>query len=370
MLSSIFSKRAFIFYFLLFSSLGFSVGIIVVRVFLDNDALSYILNLQGIVVFTSFILQFGLRASLRVSIYKNRVRLADVSEQSLYFILVVFGTVALLFEFILSKTLFFCLSSLLAIVTLRLTLSVARNKTLLIYFFSVVNFAVAVGSSIILLIFRDFEISGKVIEVFSLLGIFLMYKKIYLKNILRYKKVVLLVYFKAQSYQLGSGVIALFVFLLNQSVVAQFKDKEYLSAYSDAVILSGFLVLLVGKGMLLFERRFYEYGSNKLIFYSFMIVFQSFLSLVFLVFVSFFYEFYDFIFFVVVFVLLSRSTAGYIVQYVETKRNILNLFSLVFFVGYVFIYCFYFKYVSVYFHIYPVIFYLFIGFLLFFYEKK
>lgn len=354
---------------LILSSLGFSVGIVAIRIYSDSDSLAYIINLQSIVVFSSFILQLGLRAAIRVQIYNRRLRLAKITYDSLYIILACLSIVGFLVEFYLNTYLFISLSSLLAIVTLSLTMSVAKNTFYSIILLSLLNFLVAFCSAFILLVVDNIELTSILVELISIFVFITMHRAIDWKRLYRYRLKIIMVYWNAQSYQLGSCVVALFIFLLTQSAVVQFEGNA-LNAYSDALILSGFLVLALGKGMLLIEKKLYNSGDKKYSLYIFLIAMQVLVSAIFSSIISYIYNISWVLMLSVVFVLLSRTTAGYIIQYVEGNRNVLNYISGFFFVGYSLVYTLGFKSIDVSYHILPVVIYLFVGLLLFRSNRK
>ena len=363
MIEKIKSEKMLTFFFLILSSLGFSTGIVTTKIFSDSNSLAYILKLQSVVVFTSFILQLGLRAALRVQIYSNRKRLAKITYDYLYVFLSILSILAFISELYFSKYLFFTLSSLLAIVTLNLTLSVASNVLKSIVIFGFITFLVAFSGSLILLLVDDIKMTSMLIELISLIVLISLYRVENWSKIYKYRKKIIVIYWNAQSYQLGSCVVALFIFLLTQSAVLQFKDGT-LNAYSDALIFSGFIVLFIGQIMLLFERKLYKSKSNKYFLYILMIIIHVFISAIFSFIASYIYNTDWVLMMSVVFILLSRTTAGYIVQYIELKRDVLNCISGVFFLGYLIFYFFGFKNFDINYHIYPVILYLFLGFVL------
>jgi len=364
MYRKIFSEKTLSLFILIFSSLGFSTGIIAIRLYSGTDSLAYIINLQSIVVFTSFILQFGLRAAIRVHIYNRRLRLAKVSYDSLYLLLAFLSIIGFSVEFYSDTYVFISLSCLLAIVTLNLTIGIAKNNFKSIVYLSVVNFLVAFGSSVILLIFKTPELTSVFIEVTSIVVFISIYRKVNWTQLHKYKIPIVRVYWSAQSYQLGSCVVALFIFLLTQSAVIQFEGSA-LNAYSDALILSGFLVLLLGKGMLLFERRLYNSVDKQYLLYISLIVIQILVSAIFSAIISHIYDVNWVLMLSVIFVLLSRTTVGYIVQYVENNRGVLNYVSGFFFIGYIIVYILGFKNIDITYHSLPVLMYLLVGFFLF-----
>lgn len=360
MYSKISSDKLTSFVVLLFSSIGFSFGAVVIRLFSDGDALAYIINLQSMVVFGSFILQFGLRAASRVHIYNGRPQMTKLASDLLHVILCLLAIIGLALEIYTEKYIYVSLSSLLAMVTLRLTISVAKNITTSIINLSMLNFLVASGSSLILLAIGDQVKATIVIEAASAAGLLFMINGIKLQNIFRFRQLLVLMFLRAQSYQLGSCVIALFIFLLTQSAVSQLEGVA-LSAFSDALILSGFLVLLLSKTLLLVERKLYSKEANKLSLFTFLIAMQVLVSIIFSVLLHSIYGVGITLMFTLLFVLLSRTTAGYIVQYVEVNRNVLNYVSSIFFVVYFFAFFLELKSIDISLHVIPVIIFLSIG---------
>lgn len=345
------------------SSLGFSIGVVFIRFFSDTTSLAFIINLQSIVVFSSFILQLGLRAALRVHIYSGRLLLARRSSESLYILLLFISLLGFFTEVYIDTFYFIALSCLLSIVTLRLTISIAKNNFRTIFGYSFLNFIVTISSSLLVILIKDLNFSSYIIEISSILLLLLLYSPIKWKALLRHFGKILKVYWGAQSYQLGSCVVALFVFLLTQTAVVQFKGDD-LIAYSDALILSGLLVMLIGKAMLLFEKNIYGSEGNQYGLYVFILCLQICICFLFSTFLYFYYNVSWTIMFSVIFVLLSRTSAGYIVQYVEKNRRLLNIVSGVFFVLYTSVYLTDLKELSIGYHFFPVFVYLLIGFLL------
>lgn len=354
---------------LIFSSLGFTLGLLLIRFFSDHQSLVYIINLQSTVVFLSFILQFGLRAAIRQHIYRQRLRLANVSEKSLHYILALLSIVMFLIEYFYNEYFYFCLSSLLTLVTLKLTTNVAKNNVFSIIKFSGLNFFVAISGSCFILYFNSIEYANFSLECISLVAIILTIKIKDAALCLKHKVSICRIYCKAQSYQLGSSVIALFVFSLSQTAIIQFTVSDELSAYSDALIASGFLVLLLGKMLLLFEKKLYQDKAKHFYFFSLIVVAQVSFTAVFSLALSIIYNVNFLTSFVVVFILLSRIPVGYIVQYVNNNRFLLNILSSGAFLFYLAFYMFDFKNININYQIFPVVLYLAAGFLLFYKSK-
>ncbi|XQF93064.1 hypothetical protein ACOBV9_02340 [Pseudoalteromonas espejiana] len=122
--------------------------------------------------------------------------------------------------------------------------------------------------------------------------------------------------------------------------------------------------MLIGKAMLLFEKNIYGSEDNQYALYVFILCFQICLCAVFSTFLYFYYNVSWTIMFSVIFVLLSRTSAGYVVQYVEKNRWLLNVVSGVFFMLYALVYFTSLKELNIGYHFYPVFVYLSIGFLL------
>ena len=345
------------------SSLGFSLGAVFIRFFSDTISLAFIINLQSIVVFSSFILQFGLRAALRVHIYSGRLLLAKRSSESLYVLMLLISLLGFFIEVYIDTFYFISLSCLLSIVTLKLTISIAKNTFRTIFGYSLLNFIVTISSSLLVILIKDLKFSSYIIEISSITLLLLLYSSINWRALLRHFRKILKVYWGAQSYQLGSCVVALFVFLLTQTAVVQFKGDD-LIAYSDALILSGLLVMLIGKAMLLFEKNIYGSEDNQYALYVFILCLQICICAVFSTFLYFYYNVSWTIMFSVIFVLLSRTSAGYVVQYVEKNRWLLNIVSGIFFILYALVYFTNLKELNIGYHFYPVFVYLLIGFLL------
>lgn len=315
---------------LIFGALGFSVGILTIRIFSDESSLAFILNLQSMVVFISFLLQMGLRAALRAQIYKGRLLLARTTEKSLQFFLLLISIIAISGEIIYGEFYYIGLSSLLAIVTLRLGFNVAEGNPKAIFFNSLATFFIAVSSSVILIIVNKQFITNCIIELVALFFIIITSYPFKLKKIYIKKKSILRVYWLAQSYQLGAGMISLFMFLLTQSALTNLTSENQLVAYSDALIIGGLLVMLLGKALLLLERKLYAEENNHLLIFTSLIFGQLVISILTSYILHVIYGVGLVLYFSILFVLLSRLSVGYVVQYVSKCRGVLNRLSVLY----------------------------------------
>jgi len=324
--SSFFVRKFKAFFLLILSSLGFSVGLVLARLNGDESLLPKILDFQSVVVLVSFVLQLGSRAALRVHHYNNRHRLVNVSEDFLYLLLVPLSVLGLFFETYFDRGFYIVASCALTLVTLRLALSVARQDLKAQFKYTVVNFLLCISGSLFFIV----EVGGIrpdiLIELLSLLIILTLYEKIDISIVIKYRKAIFSIFYKAQSYQFGSGAISFMVFVLTQSMILNYSDSIVMVAYTDIQIASGFLTLFIGQALLLFESKLYAEDEARLKVFGGILLLQIFLAILFSSIVCLVYEVSFSLMFVISFILSSRVVLGYIVQYAAGKRLWLNLF--------------------------------------------
>lgn len=334
-------KRLSTLFLLFLSALGFSLALLIARVYGHEGILYHTLNFQSTITLIGFILQMGFRASLRMHIHKNRVRIVVILESMLILSLLLFSFVGLFFEIIISKYYFISASSALAVLTLKLTLSVAREDKRKQLYYTVGNFFLCLNGVFIYILFEpDILMSNFILELVSLIILLLVYifdsKKIIIdkSNI----KLFTTVLANSQSFQLGSGFIFFAIYILTQVVLFSYAGKEELLVFADMQILSGGLVLLIGQILLIVESKIYKNIAIRLKLLLFIISIQA----LFVIFVgAIFYYIYNvslgFIL-TILFVLTSRVSVGYIVQYINEYRYVLVriLFALMTFLGFIY----------------------------------
>ena len=139
---------------LFLSALGFSIGLFLVRVFGSVDAVENVLVYQSTIALLAFVLQCGFRASLRSSIYKNRKKIVHFAQIYLILFLVIISMLGVLFELIYSAIYFVSASCVLAVVTLKFTLSVAMDLKRDQIIYGALNFVICFYGSVLYVFLR------------------------------------------------------------------------------------------------------------------------------------------------------------------------------------------------------------------------
>lgn len=357
------------FVLLTLSSLGFSLGLVLVRLFGDEAMLPKVLSFQSTVVLLSFILQLGSRAALRVHFYGYRHRLVGISEDFVYLLQIPLAILGVVYVVYFNGQIYLATSCALALTTLRLTLSVARESPREQLIYSSANFLLCLSGSILFLLESDYLDADVLIEVLSLLVIVLSYKKIHIPTVLRRRKAIYLILYKAQSYQLGSGVVALMVFVLTQSMILIYENTTTIVAYADVQIASGFLTLFLGQTLLMFEARLYKDSAARIKVFGCMLLLHVSTVCLFSLLVSSLYQVGFSVVFVASFILSSRVTLGFITQYTVLGRRWLNAFFVSAAIFYSAYYLFFLKtFVGA--QLVPVMLFIILGCGLFWREKK
>ena len=317
------------------SSLGFSFGIIITRMYGETTELSEVLRFQSIVALASFILQLGYRASLRKYYYNGYKKIVSVSHDFFY-IFIIFSACMVLFVEFLYGTNFFIVSSLaVAYLTFLQTQAVVEKNICKQLFCALGNFVIcsSCGVALSFLFIENFIY----IELFAFGVILLFFRSVNLKKVYNRRSVVLKILYLSQSYQIGSFMIVLMVFIVIQSVVTKHSETDLVIYLADAQLISGFLVLFIGQLLILFERILY---NDENINYKIYVCTCAVILLISML-VSWGYSliqstsFYNIILFMII--LNSRFILGYIVQYVKYYRASFN-FLAVFIIGIYFVY--------------------------------
>jgi hypothetical protein len=359
------SDKLVVFIVLIVSSVGFSVGLVLAKVLGDETIVTKIVNFQSIVVFFSFILQLGTRSALRLHYYKNRQRLVALVEQSLYVFLILVCFLGGAYELYTGNIAYIIFSSTLAFVTLKLTLTIARNDFRGQVLYTIQNLILCVSGSIFYLI-EPFLFSADVmLETSSLLILVLNYHKIKYTLIYKKRRSLASIFLTAQSYQLGSGVIAIMVFVLVQGALLKYSNTDVMLAFADIQIAAGFIVLLMGQALLVCERRLYKEQQIKFKVFCIMLMLQTIITCGI---ASVLYGIYGgdvFLLFVLSFLLSSRVVLGYIVQYVSSNnsRRSMNKFFIIV-LGLYATYFYNFMHLPVVVQLFPVLFFILLGFIL------
>lgn len=362
-----FVKKFKSFFLLLLSALGFSLGLLLARITGNNELLPVILNFQSTVVLLSFILQLGFRASLRIHLYHNRSRLVKLCEEFLYRMLLFCAFIGFFLELYFDIKIYIASSAALAYITLKLTLSVARENLRKQFFYTILNFYLCFSGAVFFLVVNDIGSASLLIETSAFITLALFCRKT-VGSITR-KNIIYSILYRAQSYQLGSGVISLIVFILTQSMITTYTNDIVMVAFSDAQIASGFISLLIGQCLLLFEVKLYKNNGARIHLFFTLMLLQFIVVFILAISMHNFYLVDFYLFFVVNFILTSRVLLGYLVQYVIQGREYLNMLCtalLLYFCVYYFLYL----KENVYVHILPVLTFIFVGTYLLIKEKK
>jgi len=233
--------KAKVFTLLILSSLGFSVGLVLARMSGDESLLPKVLNYQSVVVLSSFVLQLGCRAALRMHFYNNRHRLVEITESFLYMLLFPLMLIGIFFEVYFDIYIYIASSSAMAFITLKLTLSVARNSLRVQFLYATINFTLCVVGSLFFIFETESISANLMIEISAVFIMMTACGKANFSGVRRRLKAIFAIVYRAQSYQLGAGVISLMVFCLTQSMILGYSNSTVMVAFADTQIGSGFL---------------------------------------------------------------------------------------------------------------------------------
>jgi hypothetical protein len=351
---------------------------VAVRLYGNDESLSSLLLLQSNVVLLSFIFQMGVRASIRLSVYSNKIILSKIFIKIFEALMLVIGLVGIVIEWLWGVSYYVTLSALVALTTVELSFVVARGKSKSIATWSSANFLATFYPGMIMLHSGSFlgykYNANNLIEYIALIYLVFVFLFLTLGHIKKsFKRISSFIIFiiRSQSYQIGGANSVLMVFFLIQSSVSLLSNTDGMDVYADIQVVSGLFVLLLSKAMMLLEKKLYYGKINKLLVFSILLTVILLISIFSAVYALFYTETTWLIFFIAAFCLNSRIAWGAIVQYLDGARQYVNIISVLAILYYTYNYFFVDKVFWIWSVIGLVVLQLTLGvFLIIYYEKK
>lgn len=308
------------------SSLGFTAGLAFVRVLGEESDLSDVLNYQSSITLLSFVLQLGYRASLRKYYYEGYTRVVDVSHDFFYLFVVISASVAYLIQYYIQVNLYIVSSLVVAYLTFLQTQAVVRQKLLPQLCSAIGNFFICVAAGIGVVVFSidDYYI----FEAFALFVLIFFSRNVSFRRLYMRRAIVIDILVKSQSYQIGSLMIMLMVFVLTQSVIHRYSDSNVIVAFADIQLISGLLTLVFGQALVLFEKNLYGAESAKYTVFLQISIFIAAVSALASVLFAVFHGVDFNLLLVFIIILNSRVLLGYVIQYVDNNRRLINLIAI------------------------------------------
>ncbi|TRO15860.1 hypothetical protein EQ826_19815 [Ectopseudomonas mendocina] len=271
---------------------GFSLAILVSRVLYDNAGLHGLLALQVNTSFMAFLIQFGLRAGLRKEYLVGNYRIVDLVESALlrkWPIFLVPASVFFLLAF--SGSVLIAIYFANALLTLLVGLRLVQQKVSAAAGYSLLVFLINFSSGLVFVLLDEFsvELKGFLIEFFSMFVCFLaslmsLPGKRRSRNSLVLMKAVFLKYL---GLQVSSFVIIFSSYVYAQTILYfSADDVGLIVIFSDAVLVSGVVSMVLSRVLLLFEKNIVR--SRKVAFYMFA---SHFFIFMFCLIYAFVYEF-------------------------------------------------------------------------------
>lgn len=270
----IFNKLTKTFWFgtVFLGSIGFPLAILISRVFFKNAGLVDLVSLQADTAFIAFLIQAGVRAGLRKEYLIGHVRLVQLLELYLR------GSWAFVFPPVSAIVLYFLEGDFLpliyglnAVITLMIGLSLVRQDVKCAGGFSIVLFIMNFGSGMILVMAgvsgSNSLAAGITIESLSfLLGMLFVSSYREVTRLKKSSRLLLAVLRKYLGLQISSFVIMFSVYIFAQLVisVSNAGDAQLIVMYSDAILISGVITLVLSRLLLLYEQNLIRAGKVEL----------------------------------------------------------------------------------------------------------
>lgn len=253
-------------------SIGFPLAILASRAFFKNAGLVDLVSLQADTAFIAFLIQAGVRTGLRKEYLIGHVRLVQLLELYLRvgwaFVFPPISAVAIYFFEGAFLPLTYGLN---AVITLMIGLSLVRQDVKSAGGFSIVLFFMNFGSGMVVIMAgasgSDKLATGITIECLSfLLGV--LFVSGY-KELAKHKKssrLLLAVLRKYLGLQISSFVIMLTVYIFAQLVISVSNAgyAQLIVMYSDAILISGGITLVLSRLILLYEQSLIKGGKVEL----------------------------------------------------------------------------------------------------------
>jgi len=317
---------------LVISALGFSIGIVLVRFFSDINSLSGLLNYQSKVVLLSFFLQLGLRTLIRKYQHLGYSYIVKNLLGMLISILLIISFLAGGLSFFSVEKSLIGSSCLLGYLTCQQSLSVSSGNLKLQFITALIILTYCLAPSVLILSgIINFE---NVIDVLSVALLIIVFLRNHIAREglwLRRWKLLLFLCFRAHYYQLSVGVVLFIIYVFTQVTLNVYDGENEIVAFADSQIMSGALVLVAGKVLLLVEKKIYKVEEirNKVMLLSMFS--QLILCLLMAIPIYLISSVSYFFCFVALFILSSRFCMGYILVYMdEYKREFVPLSVLLF----------------------------------------
>lgn len=308
------------------SSLGFTVGLVFVRLWGEEENLADILNYQSSVTLLSFILQLGYRASLRKFYYEGYERIVSISHDFFYIFIVVSALCSYVIQYYTGINLYLVSSLVVAYLTFLQTQAVIKQDLRAQVYSALGNFFICAvaGMGVVLLSIENFYI----FEGFSLFILFLFPRSLNVRKVFARRSLIAEILIRSQSYQIGSMMIMLMVFVLTQSVIHKYSNSKVIVAFADVQLVSGFLTLIFGQTLVLFEKKLYVIESARYFVFLRMLLFIAGVSAIASLLFSYLHGVNFYLLFVFLIVLNSRVLIGYVIQYADNNRMLINVMAI------------------------------------------
>ncbi|NOU22801.1 MAG: hypothetical protein HOO93_13645 [Methyloglobulus sp.] len=253
-------------------SIGFPLAILISRGFFKNTGLVDLVSLQTDTAFIAFLIQAGIRAGLRKEYLIGHVRLVQLLELYLR------GGWAFVFPPVSAVALYFFEGAFLpmiyglnAVITLLIGLSLVRQDVKRAGGFSIALFAMNFGSGMIVIMAgvsgSDKLAMGITIECLSfLLGILFASNQREVAGHKKSSRLLLAVLRKYLGLQIASFVIMFSAYIFAQLVlsVSNAGDTQLIVLYSDAILISGIITLVLSRILVLYEQNLVKSGKIEL----------------------------------------------------------------------------------------------------------
>lgn len=308
------------------SSLGFTAGLGLVRIWGDEANLAEILNYQSSITLLSFMLQLGYRASLRKYYYEGYERTVSISHDFFYLFVVFSAMCSYVIQYYIGANLYLVSSFVVAYLTFLQTQAVIKKDLKSQLYSALGNFFICsvAGLGVVLLSIENFYI----FEGVALFILLFFPRNINIRKVLARRVLIMEILIRSQSYQIGSMMIMLMVFVLTQSVIHEYSNSKEIVAFADVQLVSGLLTLMFGQTLVLFEKKLYTAKIARYLVFLRMSLFIAGVSGIASLFFSYLHGVSFLLLFVFLIILNSRVLVGYVIQYTDKNRSLINVIAI------------------------------------------
>lgn len=313
------------FFFLLLSSVAFSLTTLLSRLFLP-EKLPLIIDFQSTSVFLVFILQMGLRTGIRLHYHSGYKRTVDRVYSSVNTHTLGMAFLFSFFTFWVSKSFFFSFCFSQAILSFNQGLFVARKEFNRVVYSSIIIFLQIITSVVVIVFVESSQLAFLIIESSSLIMVFLFRFIFSIRPGASFNSTFLLIK-KYFPLQIGSFVVYGAMYFFAQCIIKYGEhSKDLVLAYADATIVAGVILLLAGKGIVFIEGKIIKekkYFINLLYYLIFVMV----TTIIYAFVVSSFMSYGPYWAIGSMLFLLGRFSFSYVSQFSNSKSRIL-LYSM------------------------------------------